>query len=172
MLVLENNTDLTTYKYDKKNNQIEEKITDNKRVYCLSTQAFDKHNNRIEKKSIYFGKLPGITKTEYDYKNGFFVSKSTKDTLSIERTGPKKYFNKKGYLIKSETANKSLNNYYTYDIDVKGNLTKKTFYKGDSSIIETVTYKNTYDTIGNITIRERFLNGKLIEKTTYEIIYY
>ncbi|UQD57066.1 hypothetical protein [Flavobacterium sp. K5-23] len=171
--ILENNTHLTTYKYDKKNNLIEEKEFDDKKVYFLISQVFDKYNNLMEKKLNSFGKIFGITKTEYNYKKKFFVSKTTTDTLTLERMGTQKYFNKKGYIIKSGSTNNTINNnYYTYEIDVKGNLTKKTYYKSDDSIIETVTFNNTYDKKGNIIIRDRFLDGKLIEKNTYDIIYY
>lgn len=169
--VLENKTWLSTYKYDKKNNLIEEKEFDGTKVYFLKTQQFDKYHNVIESRLNFVNKFKKSSKIEYDYKKRFFISKTTMDTIRLDTVVAKNHFNKKGYIINNESNNRAANNYYTYEIDKKGNLTKKTFYRNDDSIIETVTFKNTYDKKGNIIIRERFLNGRLIEKNTYDIIY-
>ncbi|NNT73032.1 hypothetical protein HKT18_12470 [Flavobacterium sp. IMCC34852] len=164
-------TSFTTYKYDENKNRIEEKSFDNKRVFALKSLRFDKFKNPIEKRVSYFGKEKGITKIEYDYKNGVLTSKTIVDTFGIEMIGIK-HFNKKGYIIRQPLSNLNKNEYFALEIDKKGNLTQKTFYRNDDSVIETATYKNTYDKTGNILVRDRYLNGKLIEKTTYEITYY
>jgi hypothetical protein len=170
-IISENSISFTTYKYDTKHNQIEEKSFDDKRVFSVKTQKFDSYNNPIETKISFFGKEKVSTKIEYNYKKQFLTSKTVVDTFS--KTLDKiKYFNKKGYIVKEPLNNFATQNYNTYYIDKKGNLTKKTFHKSDKSIIETVTYKNTYDKMGNIITRDRFLNGKLIEKNNYEITYY
>jgi hypothetical protein len=55
-----------------------------------------------------------------------------------------KHFNKKkGYCQKSKSTSSRLNNkYYTYEIDNKGNFNyKKTFYRNDNTVIETITNK-------------------------------
>jgi len=169
----ENNTSLTTYKYDEINNQIEENSFDEKRVFSLETRQFDKYHNLIEKKTSFFGKKNIETTIEYDYKNRILISKNAVDTFSNLFITTKKHFNKKGYITKIQPVSDFKKfNYFTFEIDRKGNLTKKTYFKSDDSIIETVTYKNTYDKMGNIIIRERFLNGKIIEKFTFEITYY
>jgi len=170
--VLDNKTWITTYKYDNHNNLIEEKDVHGTKVYFLKNQQFDKYHNLIESSSNFVNKIKNLSKIEYDYKKRFFISKTSLDTIRLDTLIAKKYFNKKGYIIKNEYNNRAANNYYTYEIDKKGNLTKKTFYRNDDTIIETVTFKNTYDKKGNIIIRERFLNGKLIEKSTYDIIYF
>lgn len=170
--VSDNDTSITTYKYDKSNNLIEEKSFDNKRVFILKTHEYDKFKNVIEKKITYFGKNNFITTIEYDYKKKFMISKTPIDTFKLQNTS-KKYFNRKGYIIRSQIfSDYKKYDYDTYEIDRKGNLTKKIFYKADDSIIEVVTYKNTYDKKGNIIIRDRYLNNNLIEKTTYEITYW
>lgn len=172
-LVSENRTFSTINKYDENSNLIEQKGLDVKGGYFFKSQRFDKYHNVTESKLNFANKIELMTKIEYDYKKKFFISKMTIDTLRSDTVVVKKYFNKKGYIIKSGSTNSAINNkYYTYEIDKKGNLTKKTFYKSDDSIIETVTFENTYDKRGNIIIRDRYLDGKLIEKNTYEIIYY
>jgi len=172
-LVSDKNNFLTIYTYDKNTNLIEERELNDEGIYYLKSQEFDEYHNIVERKSNFAHKIKVATKIEYDYKKRSFISKTTLDTLRSNTVVSKKDFNKKGFVIKTILMNSTLNDkYYTYEIDKKGNLTKKTFYKSDDSIIETVTFKNTYDKKGNIIKRERFLNGKLIEKTTYEIIYY
>ena len=93
------------------------------------------------------------------------------DTFGMEIIGIK-HFNKKGFITRQPINNLYKNEYFALEVDKKGNLTKKTYVKNDDNVIETVTYKNTYDKNGNIIVRDRFLNGKLIEKTTYDIFYY
>ncbi|WNM18404.1 hypothetical protein [Flavobacterium capsici] len=165
----EKNNSKTTYKYDENNNLIEEKSFDDKQTFLVKTKKFDKYHNPIEEQLTYFGKNKTLTKTEYDYKKRSFISRKSFDTIISTTVETKKLFNKKGYIIKSPTFDK---NYFTFEIDKKGNLTKKTYYKNDNSIIETVTYNNVYDKKGNIIVRNRFLDGKQIDKTTYNITYY
>jgi hypothetical protein len=162
----------TTYKYDENNNQIEEKSFNNNVVFGQKERKFDKYKNPIEEKYTSFGKEVRKTETEYDYKKKSYISKTAIDTFKLIFSTSKKEFNKKGYITKYQPLNfyKTFD-FQTYEIDKKGNLTKKTLYKNDNTIIETVTYKNTYDKKGNIIVRERFLNNKLLEKTTYDIVY-
>jgi hypothetical protein len=95
------------------------------------------------------------------------------DTISQKEVVMKRYFDKNGYILKSQNLNsKSNSKYYTHEIDKRGNLISKIFHDADGTILETVTFKNTYDTSGNIKIRERFLNNKLIDKTIYVNTYY
>lgn len=169
--VSNNKTSFTTYKYDENKNRIEEKSFDDKRVFSLKSFRFDEFSNPIEKGVSYFGKEKIITRTTYDYKKGILTSKTVVDTFGVEIIGIK-HFNKKGYITRQPLNNLNKNEYFALEVDKKGNLTKKTYVKNDDSVIETVTYKNAYDKTGNITVRDRFLNGKLIEKTTYDITYY
>lgn len=166
-----NKTSFTTYKYDENKNRTEEKSFDDKKVFALKTYRFDKFNNPIEKGVSYFGKEKVLTNTTYDYKKGILTSKTMVDTFGVEIISIK-HFNKKGYITRQPLNNRYKNEFFALEIDKKGNLTKKTYVKSDNSVIETVTYKNTYDKTGNIIVRDRFLNGKLIEKTTYDITYY
>lgn len=169
--VSNNKKSFTTYKYDESKNRIEEKSFDDKRVFALKLFRYDKFGNPIEKSVSYFGKEKVMTNTAYDYKKGILTSKTIVDTFGVEIIGIK-HFNNKGYITRQPLNNLDKNEYFALEIDKKGNLTKKTYIKNDAGVVETVTYKNTYDKIGNITVRDRYLNEKLIEKTTYEITYY
>jgi hypothetical protein len=172
-LVSENRVFSTIYKYDENSNLIEQKEFDAKGIYFFKSQQFDKFHNVIESKSSFANKYKGVTKIEYDYKKRFLITKTTMDTLNLNTVEMIKHFNKNGYIVKSKSTSSRLNNKnFTYEIDNKGNLTTKTFYRNDDTIIEIITFRNTYDKKGNIIMRERFLNGKLIEKNTYDIIYY
>lgn len=163
---------LVTYKYDQSKNLIEEKATYNNGMFNLKSQVFDKYHNVVQIRTNFVKKINQLTEIEYNYKNNYFIAKSTIDTIAVGTIETKNHFNKKGYIIKSQRNNQSINSkYYRYDIDKNGNLTTKTYYKANNTVIEIVTFKNTYDKKGNIIIRERFLNGKLISKTTYDITY-
>lgn len=168
-----NDTAVTTLKYDKQNNIIEEKSTDRNGLFNTTTQTFDKHHNPITIKKNFANKIKHSIYNEYDYKNKFLISKNIMDTILQKEVVMKRYFDKNGYILKSENMNaKASSKYYTHEIDKKGNLVSKIFHDADGTIIETVTFKNTYDNVGNIKIRERFLNNKLIDKTVYINTYY
>lgn len=172
-VISDNDTTIIDYKYDEANNLIEEKSSDKNGLYNITTQAFDKYHNPIEINKNFANKIKQTIQIEYNYKKNYFISKSFIDTLSYTKLESKKYFDKKGYIIKIHDIKSKTNaNYFTFEIDKKGNLNTKKYYKSDGTIIETVTFKNDYDNRGNIIIRERFLNNKLVDKTIYEITYY
>jgi hypothetical protein len=168
-----NDTAVTTLKYDKQNNIIEEKSTDSKGLFNTTTQTYDKYHNPITINKNFANKIKHSIYNEYDYKNKFLISKNSMDTKLQKEVVIKRYFDKNGYILKSHNMNAtSSSKYYTHDIDKKGNLISKIFHEADGTIIETVIFKNTYDDVGNIKIRERFLNNKLIDKTIYINTYY
>jgi hypothetical protein len=162
----------TTYKYDKANNQIEVKSFNDNQNFSTRTREYDQFNNPTKEQYATFGSNFVKAETAYDYKKRYFITKKTNDTLQLLALTSRKNFNSKGYIVKNQSNNPNYKSRYTtYEIDKKGNLTKKTNYNPDDTVIETVTYKNTYDKKGNINIRERFLNGKIIEKTLFDIVY-
>ena len=85
------------------------------------------------------------------------------------------YFNKKGYIIKTEfiytNSNKDYSNKSIIEYDKLGNLTKRTSFDKDGKPKESTESRNVYDEKGNIIVREKYLKEKLIEKTTYKITY-
>jgi hypothetical protein len=96
--VISANDTVTTLKYDKQNNIIEEKSTDSKGLFNTTTQTYDKYHNPITinrtlltKHSIY---------NEYDYKNKFLISKNSMDTKLQKEVVIKRYFDKNGYILK------------------------------------------------------------------------
>ncbi|MBX9889634.1 MAG: hypothetical protein K2Y30_17090 [Flavobacteriaceae bacterium] len=168
-----NDTAVITFKYDKQNNIIEEKSNDSNGLFNTTTQTFDKYHNPIEIKKNFADKIRHSIYNEYDYKNKFLINKYSMDTILQKEVVMKRYFDKNGYILKSQNMNAtSTSKYYNHKIDKKGNLISKTFHEADGTIIEVVNFKNTYDNVGNIKIRERFLNNKLIDKTIYVNTYY
>jgi hypothetical protein len=168
-----NDTAVITFKYDNQDNIIEEIAADRNGIFNITNQTFDKYHNPIEIKKNFYNKIRHSTSKDYNYKKKFLISKSSIDTIVEKEVITKSYFDKNGFILKTEILNsKSNSKYYTHIIDNKGNLLSKTFHDGNGTIIETVTFKNTYDSTGNIKTRERLLNNKLIDKTIYVNTYY
>jgi YD repeat-containing protein len=58
------------------------------------------------------------------------------------------------------------------EYDKLGNLTKRTNLNNNGSVKELIECKNIYDEKGNIIVREKYLNEKIMEKTIYDITYW
>ena len=95
------------------------------------------------------------------------------DTIYDVVMKTKMTFNKKGFITRTETLRGNTpNNFDQYQFDTAGNLLQKTTHYSDGTIKETFSYQNTYDKKGNIIVRKKFYNGKLVGKTTFDISYW
>lgn len=172
-IISKNDTSSIVYKYDKERNVTEEIATNKNGIYNVKTVVFDKYHNPIELHNQFKDKIKQSVFIDYDYKRKSFLSKSVLDTIATLEIVTKNDFNKRGFITKRQRiASASNAKFYSYEFDKKGNLTSKIYHKGDGTIIEIITFKNTYDKVGNIISRERYLDNKLIDKTTYHITYY
>jgi hypothetical protein len=174
----EKNTSKVEFKYDKRKNVIEFRQFINDKLVFLKTTLYDKRNNPIEK-NYYHPNLKSsnqIAKFENDYKNRTVKILSFDDNNKSKETYLKEYFDKKGFIIKTELvfldSRKSYSGSTKNEYDKLGNLVKKTSSDMDGKNVESTTYKNTYDDKGNIIIREKYYDEKLFEKTICQITYW
>jgi hypothetical protein len=167
----------TEYKYDNKNNIIEYNQLDNDTLYFKKTTVYDNQNNPIEETYFHpnYKSNNSIEKFTYDYKNRIVNIQSFDENNKPKNNYLKRYFNKKGYIIKTEfiytDSNKDYSNKSIIEYDKLGNLTKRTSFDKDGKPKESTESRNIYDEKGNIIVRETYLKEKLIEKTIYKIKY-
>lgn len=165
------------YKYDEKKNIIEYSQLENDTLYFKKSSIYDSKNNPIEQ--IYFHpnykRNNSLEKFTYDYKKRVVYVQSFDENNKPKKRYLKKYFNKKGYIIKTEFIYTDSNEGYTntsiIEYDKLGNLIRRVSLDNNGKPKETTDYKNTYDEKGNIIIREKYWKQKLIEKTSYKITY-
>lgn len=163
----------TIFIYDNNKNCVEEKAFNENKTFHAVNRIFDEFNNPIEEKRSFFGKMSHSTKTTYDYKQKIILNEKSMDTLLTGTMKTKMNFDKKGYIIRKETLKEnSPNNFEEYKIDKAGNLIQKITHYSDGTIKEIFSYQNTYDKKGNIIVRKKFYNGKLVGKTTFDIVYW
>lgn len=167
----------TEYKYDDKNNIIEYNQLENDTLYFRKNSIYDKKNNPIEQTYFHpnYKRNNSVEKFTYDYKNRIVNIQSFDENNKPKNHYLKTYFNKKGYIIKTEfiytNSNKDYSNKGIIEYDKLGNLTKRTSFDKDGKPKESTESRNIYDEKGNIIVREKYLKEKLIEKTTYKITY-
>jgi hypothetical protein len=172
-----NQTTIIEYKYDKNKNVIEYKQLVNDTLIILKTSTYDKRNNLTEETRSFpnYMKNNSFEKFETDYKNRTVKIQSFDENRKMKNHYLKTYFNKKGYVIKTEfiypNSNKDYSTYSIIEYDRFGNLMSRKNLDKERKVKESIDYKNTYDENGNIIIREKYLTEKLIEKTTFQIIY-
>lgn len=167
----------TEYKYDDKNNVTEYSQLENDTLYFKKSSIYDSKNNPIER--IYFHpnykRNNSVAKFTYDYKNRYVNIQSFDEENKPNNHYLKTYFNKKGFIIKTEfihnDSNKSSSNTSIIEYDKLGNLTRRVSLDNNGKPKDSTEYKNTYDEKGNIIVREKYWKQKLIEKTTYKITY-
>ncbi|WP_435675670.1 hypothetical protein [Polaribacter sp.] len=164
------------YKYDSNKNIIELNQFENDTLYFSKITKFDKNNNPL--KSIYLHPNHKINNKKieiftYNYKKNEVVIQRFNEFNKPNNHYLKFYFDKNGFTLKTASfRNNSIiySSKTAYDKD--GNLTKRINFNKDKEVKESMEYMNKYDEKGNIILREVFLNGKLYEKTTYDITYY
>lgn len=167
----------TEYKYDNKNNIIELKEFDNDTLYLRKTSVYDKKNNPLEIIRYFpnYKRINGVEKYTYDYKKRTVNIQSFDENNKPKKSYLKTHFNKKGYIIKTETiytnSDKGYPNTSIMEYDKLGNLTRRASFDNEGKPKESTEYKNTYDKKGNIILREEYLKQKLIEKTMFTITY-
>lgn len=166
------------YKYDKHNNLIEFNQFENDTISLSKTSIYDSKNNPIKKTYFhpnYKNKIR-IDKYIYNYKKRMVIIQSFDENDKANENFIKINYDKNGFIIKSDYMIKSLNKYYSSltinQYDKKGNVIERTNYDRYGNPMGTTIYKNSYDKIGNIIVREIYYKDKLIEKSTYEIIYW
>ena len=167
----------TEYKYDDKNNIIEYNQLENDTLYFRKNSIYDNKNNPLEQKYFHpnYKRNNSVEKFTYDYKNRIVNIQSFDENSKPKNHYLKRYFNKKGYIIKTEfiytNSNKDYSTKSIIEYDKDGNLTKRTVFDKDGKPKESTERRNIYDEKGNIIVREKYLKEKLIEKTTYKITY-
>jgi hypothetical protein len=163
----------TIFMYDNNKNRIEDKGVIDQNIIYIKKRTFDSQNNPVEEDRKDFAKINTKTRTSYNYKQKTLIAENSIDTFLIGTVKTKMNFNKKGYITRTEVVIENTpNNYTQYEIDTSGNLIQKTNHYSDGTIKETFSYQNTYDKKENIIARKKFYNGKLVQKTTFDILYW
>jgi len=161
-------------KYDNRNNNIETYSYKNDTLESITTLSYDRRNNLVSETTISKKnkRKNEIDKFIIDYEKRIITHSPTND----ENIFTKIHYNKKGYIIKTETiypeANSILSSISSSEYDSSGNIIRKTISDKDNVVKSIWEYKNKYDKKGNIIVREKFLNGKLFIKSDYKITYW
>jgi hypothetical protein len=165
------------YKYDKKSNVIEYNQLENDTLKFRKTSVYDKQNNPLERTYFHpsYKSNNSISKYSYDYKSRTINIQSFDENNLPSNHYLKYFFNKKGYIIKTETIYTDSNKGYTrnsiLEYDKLGNVNRIAGLDEDGKMQVIIEYKNICDKKGNIIIREKYWKKKLIEKRTFKITY-
>lgn len=167
-----NNVSKEVFTYNKKGNVLQFDSYDNNVLSTSTSYKYDSKGNLIERITHHpnwksNNKL--IESRSYNYKSGYYISTENNDPDYY-----KFYFNKNGFITKYESIDKNnvlVNSFMKYDYDSKGNLTKMCMIDNSGKEFHITTFKTIFDTKGNIIDRERYLDGKLLEKTINKITY-
>ena len=138
-----------------------------KSIYDSKSHIIERTNNYTYTKSYNSSE-----KYVYDKKGNFYVAQSYDENNIISDTYLKIYYDKKGNIIKFENIPKGYEVSSTFEYDKSGNLLRKQILDHYGKRNQNIIYKNKYDKIGNIILREKFLEDKLIARTNYEITYW
>ncbi|MEM0542786.1 hypothetical protein WFZ85_09155 [Flavobacterium sp. j3] len=164
------------YFYDKKNRVIEWKNFSKNKSWIQKLTEYDSKGNRVMQRlnSSKPNSSDWITLFEYNYKKRFFTYKTLDSNYVAKyKTGNKTYFDKRGYLIKSETYAdeefKNLTGYSTYKYDKAGNRVWRKSYGKDGTVKSESYYVNIYDSVGNIIQRDHYYENRILE--TSKIVY-
>ena len=166
------------YFYDKKNRVIESKSYYKNESWAQKLTQYDSKGNRIMERlnSSKPNSNDWISLFEYNYKKRFYTVK-TLDTNYVEKYKSRyiTYFNKKGYLVKTEhfaeDEQKILMSFITSEYDESGNLTSKKSFDKDGKMKSENYYINKYDSFGNIIQRDRYYENRIVETSKFEIKY-
>jgi hypothetical protein len=96
---LQNDTAVTTLKYDKQNNVIEENQRIVKDYLILLLKLMINTIILLQSKN-FANKIKHSIYNEYDYKNKFLISKNSMDTILQKEVVIKRYLIKNGYIKK------------------------------------------------------------------------
>ncbi|MXS72537.1 hypothetical protein GSF70_15080 [Flavobacteriaceae bacterium W22] len=146
--------------------------------YCegklVSSVTFenDSKGNHIKEVYRHFNSKTEVSsfESEYNYKLKYFITKKVNGNKPYYF---KKYFNKKGLIIKDGVVDENgvfINDYSIYNYDKKGNILSVN-RRGNNGRIFDKNYKYLFDKKGNIIEREIYLNNKLIDKLKIKITY-
>jgi len=179
--VTKNNTNINSedFFYDNKNNIIKYIQIFNGEIYFIKESKYDIHNNPIEQTYTFPKNSMNDSREvfEYNYKKLFYTVKSfKKNSDPINTNFLKTYFNKDGYIIKTEFLYEGKNKDYSFasnlTYDTKGNLQcRKGYLINNNMPKQTTCFKNVFDKKGNIIISEKYVNDKLLDKQIFEISY-
>lgn len=161
------------YEYDTKNNLI--RMANYSIKDSLGTEKrmeYDKKGN-VTKELIKHSSTSKVTgsKLIYDYKNRF-IKIADLDSSKQKNYRLILYFNKKGFPTKNEWINKSGDIYSMtkFSFDKSGMIERRETYKNDT-LSYLSTYKNIYDSKGNVIERNFYLNGILKRKSLFYLTY-
>jgi hypothetical protein len=171
----ENYISYLEWKRDKKGNVIEYKHVENNFPIINSFGTYDKNNNPLGGYSYNSKNKKSSSKYEYDYKKRMVKIISFDENNIPNPNYVINYFDKKGYIIKTEYVatgdQKSTSFGFDVEYDNKRNIIRSTSFDSNNNKTAYGEYKYIYDKKGNIIEKNKYVNGKLIEKTTHEITY-
>lgn len=162
-------------KYDKNNNIISIHQYANDKLYFYKTIEYDKNNYKIEEQycEVNKGDLSALEKYEYNFKERSFTVKNIAPKRAVKNIYLKFFYDKKGYKTKLEWYRDNLLESTTnYEYDKKGNSVKNSSYNENDKHIKLTIYKNKFDKKGNLISKETYYEDRLIEKSTYDIVYW
>jgi hypothetical protein len=165
------------HKYDKKRNLIEYRQFENDTLNFIRTTIYNDANNPVQKTSnnLRNPKYSGVEEYTYNKKERSVSIRSFKKDDKTKKGYFKEYFDKKGYMIKTQSVSSDSDNNSRgesiMEYDKNGNLSKRVKLDENGNPRDITTYKNSYDEIGNIISREKRINNQLVETTNFEITY-
>lgn len=166
------------FTYDKNGNILKFSSYKNDKLVHSNESKYDSKGNIIEKSSSDYagsGKVRNrLDKWSYNYKLNYYIVQSNDDTNKGNQLYVKRNFDKNGFITKEEIVNNKeevVGVRISYDYDEKGNLMKRCLLGKDGTPYDITVYKNILDEKGNIVVREKYWNNKLVEKKYNKIIY-
>lgn len=164
------------YFYDKKNRVIESKSFYENESWKQKLTEYDSKDNRVMQRlnSSKPSSTDWITLFKYNYKKRFFTYKTLDSNYVAKyKTSHITYFDKRGYLIKSETyADEELKNLTgctTKKYDKAGIRMWRKSYGKDGKFKSESYYVNIFDSVGNIIQRDHYYENRVLE--TSKIVY-
>lgn len=163
--------------YDKNKNLTKKKIKTNNEFVLETDFIYDHNKNLTEIISNSIKNKTLITeKFLIDYKNRIVEILTFKNHIKDNNITLKKHFNKKGQpekieFIYNDEKNKNYSWYSLITYDKSGNIMCRNSYYYSGKPYNSSCYEYTYDKLGNVISSEMTFNNKLLEKSTYQIIY-
>ena len=156
-----------TYSYDKKKKLIEYRQYENDILIFSKSFERDKKGNPVKILYKRNDKID-VELLSNDYKKRTVKINKSNDTINYV----KYYYDKKGRIISSEIKSNNLQP-ITGKIfyDKRGNITKNLFFDVNNKPKDSSVYHYIFDAKKNIIYREHTFKNKLLEKSTYNIIY-
>lgn len=165
-------TNKFNFLYDKSGNEIYfDHYCEGKLVSSVTFENDSKGNHIKEVYRHFNGKTEVSSfENEYNYKLRYFLTKKVDGNKPYYS---KKYFNKKGLIIKDGVVDENgifINDYSVYSYDKKGNILSVN-RRGNNGKIFDKNYEYVFDKKGNIVERKIYLNDKLIDERKIKITY-